>query len=59
MQKSNDPSQEKIEQRLKDVEIDDEVLAQLEKELLEDLEDSIQENLAEYRNKNISNPDSL
>ena len=40
----------KIEQRLKDVEIDDEALVQLEKELLEDLEDTIQENLVEYRN---------
>ena len=40
----------KIEQRLKDVEIDDEALAQLERELLEDLKETIQENLVEYRN---------
>ena len=35
---------------MKDVEIDDEALAQLEKELLEALEETIQENLVEYRN---------
>ena len=40
----------KIEQRLNDVEIDDEALAQLEKELLEDLEETIQEHLMAYRN---------
>ena len=44
----------KVEQKLKDVEIDDEALAQLEKELLEDLEETIQEKLLEYRNKNIT-----
>ena len=44
----------KIEKRLKDVEIDGEALAQLEKELLEDLEETIQEKLLEYRNKNIT-----
>ena len=44
----------KIEQKLKNVEIDDEALAQLEKELLEDLEETIQEKLLEYRNKNVT-----
>ena len=44
----------KVEQRLKDLEIDDEALAQLEKELLEDLLETIQEKLLEYRNKNIA-----
>jgi DNA-binding protein YbaB len=46
----------KIEKRLKDVEIDDEALAQLEKELLEDLEQTIQENIEEYRKKPHSIP---
>ena len=44
----------KIEQKFKDVELDDEALAQLEKELLEHLEETIQEKLLEYRNKNIT-----
>ena len=39
----------KVENRLKDVELDNETRAQLEKELIEDLEDTIQEKLSEYR----------
>ena len=49
----------KIEQKLKNVEIDDEALAQLEKELLEDLKETIQEALIEYRNKNTNDVDNL
>ena len=39
----------KVENRLKDVELDNETRAQLEKELIEDLEDTIQDKLSEYR----------
>ena len=50
LKECTNPFKKKIETRLKDVEIDDEALTELEKNIFEDLEETIQEKLLDFSN---------